>query len=125
MSFSMRPTKHEIDQKLVAARKAVKAKKHRLGVDLVKLFGDLNDLDIGDVQEVWPVIEELLGEIALENYAGGYPPQSARERIIQDEELYAFSWPSKRYQKKMYLKFALMDGFFYLVSLHESRRSRL
>jgi hypothetical protein len=116
-----RPTVREIDKKIKAAKKAVCEKKTYIA-NLLKIYSDFNDLEIYDTEEIWSHIQALLEELTSENYCGGHPPEEAREKEIQGEDLYAFCWQSKKYQKKMYLKFAIVDEYFYLASIHESRR---
>lgn len=86
------------------------------------MVGELFELHISDVDEVWALISELLEEIKHSDYAGAHPPLKSIEPEIADCELYAFAWQSIRLQKKMYLKFAInRKGRFFYVSLHKSR----
>ena len=80
------------------------------------------ELDIGDTEEVWPLIIELLEEIEIDDYTGSRPPMRSYEPNIANCELFAFSWLSRKLQQEMYLKFAVKEGDFYYVSLHKSRK---
>ncbi len=84
-------------------------------------MGELAALEIEDTAQVWNLIRVLLEELLVEHYAGTKPPMKAYEEAIVNQELFAFSWWSKRLGKEMYLKFALKNGRYYYVSLHKSR----
>jgi hypothetical protein len=120
MSNQRRPSVREIDRRLKEAQKAI-AKHNVSFANEANVVDELFDLNIGDTEEVWPVIFELLEEIKNTDYAGAHPPLKSMEPTIADCELYAFAWESTRFKKKMYLKFAVKDGFFYYVSLHKNR----
>jgi hypothetical protein len=83
--------------------------------------GELYDLEIESPNQVWKLIIELLDEIFPKDYAGGRPPQTSYEKPIEDQELFAFCWNSKKLGKIMYLKFALKENRYYYVSLHRSK----
>lgn len=89
-----------------------------------KAVGELNDLDIGDTNDVWQLIRELLEEISAKDYKGSRPPQKSYEKAIDGLELMAFSWWSPKYVKQMYIKFVLKNERYYYVSLHQSRSSK-
>ena len=118
--MQQRPTTNEILHKLKAASKALQEKRVRFA-NPAKIVGELNELDIDDSSEVWDLIFDLLKEVKSDHYDGGYPPQSANEKVIAGKDLWAFTWDSVKLGKRMYLKFALKDDVFYYVSLHESR----
>jgi hypothetical protein len=120
MSYQNRPSIREIERRLKEAEKAIIEGKVAFANE-AKVVGELFQLNIGDTEELWPIILELLGEIKNTDYAGAYPPLKSVEPLIADCELYAFVWDSTKYKKKMYFKFAVKDGVFYYVSLHNSR----
>lgn len=122
MNWNDRPSKREIDKKICAAKMALQASRGFFAPISQKLVGELSELEIGDAEEVWPLILELLKEIEIDDYAGSRPPRRSYEPNISNCELFAFSWLSKKLQKDMYLKFAIKEGNFYYVSLHESRK---
>ncbi len=68
-------------------------------------MGELNDLEIGDANDVWLLIRELLGEITPKDYKGSRPPQKSYEKTIAGLDLLAFSWWSPKCAKQMYIKF--------------------
>ena len=115
-----RPTKGELIKKLESAYKALQ-KNEGLFANPVKTVWELEKLKIGESKEIWSLILGLLSEISPDNYVGGYPPQEPYEKRIEGIDLFAFAWESKTFSKKMYLKFALKKGRFYLVSLHKNR----
>ena len=84
--------------------------------------GRAYQLSIIDAGEIWKLIYELLEEIDPSDYAGTRPPQKSYEKAINNRELFAFTWTSPKMGKEMYIKFALREGLYYYVSLHESRK---
>jgi hypothetical protein len=115
-----RPTNREIAKRIAEAKQALEGQKG-LFANPSKLVSEFYELNIGDSDQVWELIRELLNEISPENYAGAKPPLKSYEKSIVNCELIAFSWHSHRLGKKMYMKFALKKGRFYYVSLHVSR----
>lgn len=117
--FDVRPSHREIDKRIEEAKACLKEKKG-LFANPAKAVGELCNLEINDSAEIWQLIKELLEEIGPEDYAGTRPPQKSYEKSIANRELFAFSWRSLRMGKTMYIKFALKEGLYYYVSLHES-----
>lgn len=115
-----RPSDRELIKRLNEAKECLK---NRRGVfaNPSKAVGELNDLDIGDANDVWLLIRELLEEISPKDYRGSRPPQKSYEKAIAGLELLAFSWWSSKCIKQMYIKFVLKDERYYYVSLHQSR----
>lgn len=72
--------------------------------------------------ELHNVLMTILDETSPAHYAGGRPPQRSYEQKIKDLELFAFEVESKRFQCRIYLKFALAGNVLWLVSLHQSRQ---
>lgn len=108
------------DQTLNEAKEFLK-NRHGLFANPSKAMGELNDLNIGDTNDVWQLIRELLEKIAPNNYKGSRPPQKSYEKAIAGLELFAFNWRSTKCAKQMYIKFVLKDERYHYVSLHESR----
>jgi hypothetical protein len=75
-----------------------------------------------DIQEVPEILFELLQKMAPEHYAGTRPPQRSYEEDLGGSELYAFKIESKRLGCLIYLKFALQDGYLWVVSFHENKK---
>lgn len=115
-----RPTDGELDKKIKAAKAALIGQSG-LYANLNKAVGELYALEIESPDLVWKLIIELLDEISPKDYAGGRPPQKSYEKTIENQELFAFCWSSKKLGKKMYIKFALKGDRYYYVSLHRSR----
>lgn len=115
-----RPSDRELIKRLDEAKEFLK---NRPGVFVAeaKIVGELNNLDIGDSNEMWLLIRELLEEISPKDYKGSRPPQKSYEKAIAGSELFAFSWWSPKCAKQMYIKFVLKNERYYYVSLHQSR----
>lgn len=115
-----RPSDKELSKRINEAKEYLK---NRDGVFAIpsKAVGELNALDIGDSNDVWPLIRELLEEISPKDYKGSRPPQKSYEKAIAGLELLAFSWWSQKCSKQMYIKFVLKNERYYYVSLHQSR----
>lgn len=118
-----RPSDRELTKRLSEAKEFLK---NRNGVfaNPSKVVGELNDLDIGDTNDIWLLIRELLEEITLKDYKGSRPPQKSYEKAVAGFELLAFSWWSSKYAKQMYIKFVLKDERYYYVSLHQSHSTK-
>jgi len=117
-----RPTKHELLTKLKSATLALQEKR-ALFANPSKVVGELSALNIGDSSEVWNLILNLLKEIQPKDYKGKHPPERSYEKTIKGKELFAFLWWSPTLKKTMYLKFALIGGVFWYVSLHADKFS--
>lgn len=115
-----RPSDRELNKKLNEAKEYLKDR-HGVFANPSKAVGELNNLNIGDANEVWLLIRELLDEIISKDYAGLRPPQKSYEKAIIGFELLAFSWWSLKFAKQMYIKFVLKNERYYYVSLHQSR----
>jgi hypothetical protein len=116
-----RPSGRELDKRLEEAKACLRDKKG-LFAHPAKAVGELYELAVNDASEVWRLIGELLEEIEPSDYAGTRPPQKSYEKATLNRELFAFSWRSPKMGKMMYIKFALREGLYYYVSLHESRK---
>lgn len=115
-----RPSVREVDKRLKEAKEALQNQRTAFA-NPAKVVGELSDLEMDDSGEVWGLISLLIDEIRLTDYKGGYPPQKSYEPSIANCELWAFCWQSTSLKKRMYLKFSMREGFFYYVSLHESK----
>jgi len=115
-----RPSDRELIKRLNEAKIYLK-NRHGLFANPSKAVGELSNLDIGDTNDIWPLIRELLEEISPKDYRGSRPPQKSYEKAIAGLELLAFSWWSSKCAKQMYIKFVLKDERYYYVSLHQSR----
>ena len=115
-----RPSDRELFNRIKEAKEFLKDR-HGLFANPVKTVGELNDLGIGEADDVWPLIKGLLEEISPKDYRGTRPPQKSYEKAIAGFELLAFSWWSLKFAKQMYIKFVLKNERYYYVSLHQSR----
>ncbi len=114
-----RPSHRELSSKLKEAREAVGKGAIRV-VNPGALAEDAIELGYL-VEELQEVLSEILGEVKPGHYAGSRPPPRSYEHEIRGRELFAFSWTSRRFGCRVYLKFALKEGIFWLVSLHVDR----
>ncbi|MCX5915241.1 MAG: hypothetical protein NTX30_00975, partial [Deltaproteobacteria bacterium] len=73
------------------------------------------------MEELNPLLIDLLNEIRPGHYAGTYPPQRSYEEEIFRSELFAFRWESKRLGCMTYLKFTLRENRLWLISIHQDR----
>jgi len=116
----VRPTHKEITSKIRGAKDA--AAKRRLSiVEPFSFAADAIELDY-PVESISGIIVSLLNELTPEYYAGHRPPQRSYENCIKGADLFAFQWKSAALKADVYLKFALREGDFWLVSLHKSRK---
>ena len=115
-----RPSHKELYNKIREARKAV-ASESVLLLEQDAIAQDAIDLeyDIGD--DLFDVISELLDETSPKHYAGTRPPQRSYKRKIEGLELFAFAVESSRFNCRVYYKFALYEGAFWILSLHQDR----
>ena len=77
---SGRPSDHELTKRLDEAKEYLK-NCHGLFANISKADGELNDLDIGDSNDVWLLIRELLEEISPKDYVGTRPPQNPTKKL--------------------------------------------
>ena len=117
-----RPSDRGLFNKIRQAKTAVK-NGAILTVDPIVIAADAIELDyqVGDLNGV---ISTILNEIRPSNYAGQRPPKKSYKPEIKGKELFAFRWVSKRFGCNAYLKFALKEDNFYLVSLHQHRQKK-
>lgn len=112
-----RPSKKEIDCKIELAITLIKRNNFRFS-NPRKNLEELFELEIENIEQV---VLDLLEEISLDDYKGKRPPERSYEPLIAHCELWAFAWHSLLFKNQMYLKFALKNEIFYLVSLHASK----
>ena len=118
--YQKRPSDGELDKKLKAARAALTAQ-NGLYVNVSKVVGELYALEIESPDQIWKLILALLDEITPGDYVGARPPLKSYEKVIENQELFAFCWDSTKFGKRMYIKFALRENRYYYVSLHRSK----
>lgn len=115
-----RPSNRELYKKIEEAKIFLKDQSG-LFAHPAKAVGELENLEIENTSEVWVLIQAFLEEIEPADYVGTHPPLRSYERTIENCELFAFSWVSKKAEKRMYIKFALKNKRYYYVSLHEDK----
>lgn len=87
----------------------------------VSLAADAVELDYDIELDLVKVLMELLDAASPSDYTGSRPPQRSYEQDIQGLELFAFTVTSRRFKCRVYLKFVVAQGWFWLVSLHPDR----
>ena len=115
-----RPSHKELFGKLRSAREAVQKERIAL-LNQLALAADAIELDYSIELELEAVLSELLEEASPNHYTGSRPPQRSYDQNINGLELFAFTIESRRFKCWIYLKFAMQDEVFWLVSLHQDR----
>lgn len=115
-----RPSHREITGKLKAAKEAIE-KGYYLPADATKATVNLESLDLWGEDEIRKAFLDSISEITPDDYEGRRPPETSIEREVFGEEMFAFCWESKRFSKRMYLKFCIKKGTFYYISFHETK----
>jgi hypothetical protein len=114
-----RPSDREVGAKIRGAMEATRAGQILL-VDPSVIETDLLDMDFL-IEDLPGILKRILEEIAPKCYVGARPPQKSYKANITGCELFAFQWQSGTFGRAMYFKFALKDGFVWIVSLHQDR----
>ena len=104
-----RPSHKELFGKLRVAREAVRAGRIAL-LNQDAIPADAIELDYSLSLELVPA-----------DYSGSRPPQRSYEQDIRDLELFAFTVESRRFKRRVYMKFAVEGGTLWLVSLHQDQ----
>ncbi len=117
--MTARPSYRELDLKLKQAREAAASKRIRL-LEPDSILADLLDLDslVADLAKELPTV---FLEIKPRDCRGQSPPKKSYEKAILGLELFAFSWVSRVFGCRMYLKFAVKGQDLWIVSLHRDR----
>lgn len=118
--YMNRPSHKELFGKLRSARQAVSEGRVAL-LNQFAIAADAIELEYSIELELNAVLVELLEEAGPADYAGTRPPQRSYDQEIRDLELFAFTVESGRFKCRVYFKFALEQGMFWLVSLHQDR----
>lgn len=85
------------------------------------IAADAIDLEYDIGNELFEVLDHLLEETTLDQYAGSRPPQKSYDQEIKGLELFAFVVDSRRFQCRVYFKFTIIEETLWLVSLHHDR----
>ena len=117
-----RPSEKEKSNKIREAISAIESGKRI--IPMSKHFAsDQEDLGIKDSKNLWELLLVFLREIEdLEPrrcYVGGRPPKKSYELEVAGKELWAYSWQSISMNKKMYIKFCLVGGYYFYVGCHK------
>lgn len=124
--YNSRPSPREIYNKVRDALAAVK-NGNSIQALTKHISGDYAAMGVDDEAAFWALLEQLLEEILDAgpgpHYVGGRPPQRSYECQLNRMELWAYAWDSILLGKTMYLKFCLIDNYYYHVDCHESIKS--
>ncbi len=115
-----RPTPKELLNKLHKAREAVQNKRLFL-IDQDTIAEHATELEYDIDLDLYDVLEELLSQASMEDYAGSRPPQKSYKDVIRDLELYPFVVHSSRFRCRVYFKFTISLDGLWLISLHKDR----
>jgi hypothetical protein len=115
----MRPSHKELTGKIRQAKEAV-AKGAILIINASVVAADAIELGY-DIKELQTWTMQILDQIDPGNYTGRRPPERSYEREIKGLDLYVFRLFFTPFGCEIYLKFALSQGHFWLVSLHQNR----
>ena len=115
-----RPSHKELLGKLRVAREAFRAGRIAL-LNQDAIAADAIELDYSLSLELIPVLTEILDACSPPDYSGSRPPQRSYEQDIRDLELFAFTVESRRFKRRVYMKFAVKGGTLWLVSLHQDQ----
>lgn len=119
MNNRYRPSHKELTGKLKDAREAV-SKGHIETINQTVIAKDAHELGYL-IEELPEVLTELLEGLTPEHYSGQRPPDRSYTKQIQGLDMFVFITYSELLQNSVYLKFAIKDGRFWLVSLHRNR----
>ncbi|HMF76404.1 MAG TPA: hypothetical protein VK604_12140 [Bryobacteraceae bacterium] len=114
-----RPAHKELTGKIRSARTILLSHGYK-AAETSKLAENFRELDLFSLEEQMEALGAALREISPEDYAGSHPPSKSYERLTRERELFAFSWNSEHFKKKMYFKFCLVNTTLFVFSLHES-----
>lgn len=115
-----RPSPKELYNKLKDARNAA-ANGNMALLNQSVVACDAIDLDYAISDELLTLVPEFFGELSPRDYVGLYPPQRSYEAEIKGLELFAFKARSTIFGNVIYIKFALDEGFLWLISFHHHR----
>ncbi len=115
-----RPSPKELFNKLKDARNAA-ANGNMALLNQSVLACDAIDLDYAISDELLTLVPQCLDDFSPAHYVGLYPPQRSYETEIKGLELFAFKAHSTIFDNVIYIKFALDEGFLWLISFHYHR----
>ena len=118
-----RPSRKELNNKIREAGKAIADGRIEI-VEAQVVAADALDLDYDIETELVRILLQIFKHISPEHYRGSRPPQRSYETEISGLDLFAFAVKVSRFHGVVYIKFALADDTFWLVSLHKDRPAK-
>ncbi len=115
--MTIRPTHKELTRKIYQAIQAVSEGWIYI-LDPVVIACDAFELGyrVSDLQDL---LIDALSKLSPKDYVGQKPREKSYEDRIRGSELFTFKAYSEMIGCNFYLKFALIDKFIWIVSLHE------
>lgn len=104
----------ELDDVLFQAKTAISRQCCFFWIDSNALIEEFIHLKVDHIEELWPLVLELLQEITPQNYVS--TPSEIAENTI-----FKFAWKSRKMKKKMEIQFSTKKGVFYYLSLCSER----
>jgi hypothetical protein len=121
--MNIRPSTKELNKKIREAREIIATGRIQI-VGVPGVAADALELDYDIETELTGILLQILNIITPAHYRGGRPPQRSYETEIVGLDLYAFAVKFPRLNGVVYIKFALADDIFWLVSLHKDRPAK-
>lgn len=115
-----RPSKKELFNKIREAGRAITEGRIEI-IDAVAIASDAVELDYDVETELSEILQHVISEATPEHYKGSRPPQMSYKPQINGLELFAFVVEPACFNCAVYIKFALTQDAFWLVSLHKDR----
>ena len=115
-----RPSKKELFNKIRQAGRAIAEGRIEI-IDAVAIASDAGELDYDVETELVDILQNVLSEVTPDHYKGTRPPQTSYKPQIDGLELFAFVVEPACFKCSVYIKFALTQDAFWLVSLHKDR----
>ncbi len=115
-----RPSKKELFNKIREAKAAIAGDRIQI-VEAEVIAADAIELGYDIESDLKEILQHLLETLSPEDYRGSRPPDRSYERKIQGLDLFAFVVGISCFDYPVYIKFALTQDTFWLVSLHRDR----
>src|SRR3990170_7929185 len=115
--MSIRPTHKELTRKINQAIQAVSEGWIYI-LDPEVIARDAFELGYR-ISDLSDLLIDALSKLSPGDYIGHLPPEKSYEDRIKGIELFTFKAYSEMIGCNFYLKFALIDKFIWIVSLHE------
>jgi len=109
--------KKELEDVLSQAKNAISKNRCFFGFDSGDLIQEFINLKVGDVQEIWPLVFELLHEMEPKHSC---PPPKYLPAM--KGKVFSFVWKSDKMRRTMHMQFAMHKDIFYYFALYASKK---